>query len=160
MSRLTPARRKLVLTIHVVAGVGWLGLHAVLILLTATGLATGDDHTMLAVYVAGGMVGELVFPFAAISLATGVILSLGTAWGLLRHWWVLAKLVINVAMLAVSGAVLSRFLAEAADRARDGVAVGDLGTRVVIGSCAGFALLVVATALSVYRPRGRTRWDV
>ena len=39
------------------------------------------------------------------------------------------------------------------------VAVGDLGTRVVIGSCAGLALLVVATALSVYRPRGRTPWN-
>ena len=68
-----------------------------------------------------------------------------------------AKLVINVAMLAVSGAVLSRFVEEAADRARDGAEVGDLGPRILVGSTAGFVLLVVATALSVYRPRGRRR---
>ena len=159
VTRLAPPRREAGAD-HpgVVAGVGWLGLHAVLVLLTATGLATGSDATMRAVYVTGGMVGELVFPFAGISLVSGLVLSLGTAWGLVRHWWVLAKLVINVVMLAVSGAVLSRFLAQAADRARDGAEVGDLGTRVVIGSCAGLVLLVVATALSVYRPRGRTPW--
>ena len=60
------------------------------------------------------------------------------------------KLVINVAMLAVSGAVLSRFVEQAADRARDGVAVDDLGPRILVGSTAGLALLVAATALSDY----------
>ena len=33
----------------------------------------------------------------------GVVLGVGTPWGLFRHPWVTAKLVINVAMLAVSG---------------------------------------------------------
>jgi hypothetical protein len=155
MRRLSPAARKLTLTVHVVAGVGWLGVHAVLILLAATGLTTGDETLLDAVSVTAGEVVWLVFPFAAISLASGLVLALGTPWGLFRHVWVTAKLVINVAMLAVSGAVLSRFVEEAADRARDGVAVGDLGPRILVGSTAGFVLLVVATALSVYRPRGR-----
>jgi hypothetical protein len=155
MRRLSPAVRKLTLTVHVAAGVGWLGVHAVLILLAATGLTTGDETLLDAVYVTAGEVVWLVFPFAAISLASGLVLALGTPWGLIRHVWVTAKLVINVAMLAVSGAVLSRFVEEAADRARDGVAVGDLGPRILVGSTAGFVLLVVATALSVYRPRGR-----
>jgi hypothetical protein len=155
MRRLTPAARKLTLTVHVAAGVGWLGVHAVLILLAVTGLTTGDATLLDAVYVTAGEVVWLVFPFAVISLASGVVLAVGTPWGLFRHVWVTAKLVINVAMLAVSGAVLSRFVEEAADRARDGVAVGDLGPRILVGSTAGFVLLIVATALSVYRPRGR-----
>ena len=98
-----------------------------------------------------------MFPFAAISLVSGVVLALGTPWGLFRHFWITAKLVINVAMLAVSGAVLSRFVEEAAGRARDGVAVGDLGPRILLGSSAGLVLLVTATALSVWRPRSRPR---
>jgi hypothetical protein len=157
--RLSPAVRKLTLTVHVAAGVGWLGVHAVLILLAATGLTTGDETLLDAVYVTAGEVVWLVFPFAVISLVSGVVLSVGTPWGLFRHLWVTAKLAINVAMLAVSGALLSRFVEEAADRARDGVGVGvgDLGPRILVGSTAGFVLLVVATALSVYRPRGR-RW--
>ena len=88
---------------------------------------------------------------------SGVVLAVGTPWGLFRHFWITAKLVINVAMLAVSGAVLSRFVEEAADRARDGVAVGDLGPRILVGSTAGFVLLVTATALSVWRPRSPPR---
>jgi hypothetical protein len=157
MRRLSPAARKLTLTVHVAAGVGWLGVHAVLVLLAVTGLSTGDDTLVDATYVVAGEVVWLVFPFAAISLASGVVLGLGTAWGLVRHAWVAAKLVINVAMLAVSGAVLSRFVGQAADRARDGASVGDLGPRILVGSTAGLVLLVVATALSVYRPRSRPR---
>ena len=157
MRRLSPGARKLTLTAHVAAGVGWLGVHVVLVLLAALGLTTGDDTVLDAVYLTAGEIVWLVFPFAAISLLTGVVLAVGTAWGLFRHAWVTAKLIINVAMLAVSGAVLSRFVGEAADRARDGADVGDLGPRILVGSTAGSVLLVVATALSVYRPRGRVR---
>jgi hypothetical protein len=155
--RLAPRARKLTLTVHVAAGVGWLGVHAVLVMLAVTGLTTGDETLLDAVYVTAGEVVWLVFPFAAISLASGVVLGLGTPWGLFRHPWVTAKLVINVAMLAVSGAVLSRFVEQAADRARHGVAVDDLGPRILVGSAAGLALLVAATALSVWRPRSRPR---
>jgi len=155
--RLSPTARKLTLTVHVAAGVGWLGVHAVLVLLAGTGLTTGDRTLLDAVYVAAGRVGVLVFPFAFVCLASGVLLGLGTPWGLFRHWWVTAKLVINVAMLAASGAVLSRVVEEAADRARDGASVGDLGPRILVGSTVGLVLLVVATALSVWRPRSRPR---
>jgi hypothetical protein len=161
MRRLSPRYRKLALTTHVVVSVGWLGLQAVLVLLAVTGLTTGDDATLRAAYVVAGLLGTwFLIPVAGASLVSGVVLSLGTPWGLVRHRWVLIKLVINVVMLVVSTTVLSHALGEAADRARDGVAVGDLGVRVLIGPSAGLALLIVATALSVYRPKGRTRWDV
>ena len=87
MRRLGPPPRKLTLTVHVVAGVGWLGVHAVLILLAATGLTTGD-RTLSRGLRHGRQVVWLVFPFAGISLVSGLVLSLGTAWGLFRHCWV------------------------------------------------------------------------
>jgi hypothetical protein len=31
-----------------------------------------------------------------VCLATGLLLGLGTKWGLLRYWWVLVKLVVNL----------------------------------------------------------------
>ena len=35
------------------------------------------------------------------SLATGVVQSLGTKWGLFRYWWVVVKLVITVIAVIV-----------------------------------------------------------
>lgn len=35
-------------------------------------------------------------PFSLAALLTGVVQSVGTAWGLLRHYWVIAKLLITV----------------------------------------------------------------
>jgi hypothetical protein len=36
-----------------------------------------------------------------VSLASGVVLGLGTKWGLIRYWWVAAKLVLNVVLVAL-----------------------------------------------------------
>ncbi len=43
----------------------------------------------------------VLLPLALASLVTGLICSLGTAWGLFRHYWVLLKLLLNLVATVV-----------------------------------------------------------
>jgi len=86
---------------------------------------------------------------------------LGTTWGLFRHYWVLAKLLMTVPatiVLLLHMQPISH-LAELATEAT--FPVGDLrGLRSQLVANAGAALLMllVATTLSVYKPCGMTRY--
>jgi hypothetical protein len=79
-----------------------------------------------------------------------------------RHWWVVAKLVIAVALLVAATVVVNGRLREASDRALEGrvedlsgAGLGAVGHPVIGSSAAAVALLVAATALSIYKPWGR-----
>src|SRR5918994_6669623 len=101
--RLSPSQRRLALTAHVSVSVAWIGLELGLVVLGVAGLASDDSDTVRAAYVAAGLLGPaMIVPFAAGTLVTGVVLSLGTKWGVVRHWWVVAKLAITVGLLAAA----------------------------------------------------------
>jgi len=86
----------------------------------------------------------------------GIINALGTPWGLLRHYWALLKLVLTVvstAILLIETETISS-LARAALSSPDPRALpGSLPH-----SVGGLVVLLVATILSVYKPRGVTRY--
>ena len=90
---LSPRIRRSVLTLHIVASVGLLGDVAAVLAVNLRAAATADPAFATAAYDLLGMF-SLVFgiPLSLVSLATGVILGLGTKWGVLRHVWVAAKL--------------------------------------------------------------------
>lgn len=154
-----PGLRKAALVGHVTASVGWLGAVAAFLVLAVTALHTADDATMRSLYVAMEVLGRAVLvPLAAASLATGLVQSLGTSWGLIRHWWVIVKLSITVIATAILLAYTST-LSLLADAARDpGGHAGLLpSASPVLHSGAALAVLLAAAALSVYKPRGLTR---
>lgn len=158
---LTPGLRKLVLTAHVTASVGWLGAVAVFLALALLGLTSRDPQTVRAVYLVMEPAAWLALvPLAFASLLTGLVQSLGTAWGLFRHYWVVFKLLINLGAIAVLLMYTRtlRFLADAAAAAPSSASdVGVLRTpSVVIHSVLALLLLLVATVLGVYKPRGLT----
>ena len=94
---MTPRLRKFALTAHVTSSVGWLGAVAVFLALAVAGLTSQDAQTVRAAYLAMELTGWFVLvPLSLASLLTGLVQSLGTAWGLFRHYWVLFKLLINV----------------------------------------------------------------
>ena len=94
---MAPGIRKLALTAHVTASVGWLGVVVVFLALAFVGLTSGDAETVRAAYLSMDALGWFVLvPFSLASLLTGVISALGTTWGLIRHYWVLFKLALNV----------------------------------------------------------------
>ena len=90
---MTPRLRKLALTVHVTSSVGWLGAVMAFLALAIVGLASQNTQTVRAVYLAAVPITWYVLvPLAVASLLTGLTSSLGTPWGLFRHYWVLFKL--------------------------------------------------------------------
>jgi hypothetical protein len=96
MAALTPRLRKFALTVHVTSSVGVLGAIAAFLVLAVTGL-TQDAQTVRAMYLSMLLIAQFVIvPLAFASLLTGLVQSLGTPWGLFRHYWVLVKLLLTV----------------------------------------------------------------
>ena len=92
-----PRLRKFALTAHVTASVGWLGAVVVFLALAVVGLTSQDAQTVRGAYLVMEPAAWLVLvPLAFASLLTGIVQSLGTTWGLFRHYWVLFKLLLNI----------------------------------------------------------------
>ena len=158
---LPPRVRKLALTAHVTASVGWLGTVAGSLGLAIVGMTSRDVRTVQGAYIALEIMGWFVLvPFAVASLLTGLVQSLGSAWGLFRHYWVLAKLFINlfatVVLLMYTQTLGS--LADVADQATLSAHDFDLlrTPSVVLHAGAALVMLLTATTLAVFKPRGLT----
>ena len=150
---MSPTARKALLTAHIVVSVGWIGAITAFLALAIAG------QTAPSAYVAMNTIGiAVIVPSALLALATGILQSLVTPWGLVRHRWVLMKLVLGV--LATMLLLLHQFTAvrEAARRASHGLAVGALGAQLVVDASLAIGVLVVATVLSVSKPWGLTRF--
>src|SRR5687768_12536382 len=94
---MSPRVRKLALTAHVTSSVGWIGAVTAFLALAVIGLISQDAQTARGAYlVMEPAAWYVLIPLAFGSLLTGVVMSLGTTWGLFRHYWVLFKLLINV----------------------------------------------------------------
>lgn len=98
-------------------------------------------------------------PLCALAFASGVFLSLGTPWGLVRHYWLAFKLAITV----VSSALLWLHLRPITQLAVAGASVTTSleayrpqRVQMVVVSGAAVVALLVATALSVMKPAGLT----
>lgn len=153
--------RKLALTAHVTTSVGWLGAVVAFLGLAVVGLVSSDVQVVRAVYLVMDVTGWYVLiPFAVASLLTGLLSSLGSTWGLLRYYWVLFKLAINVAatiLLVLYMQTLSHLSAVAAEQAESGGDVQSLrSASPVVHAAAALVLLLVAVALSIYKPKGVT----
>jgi hypothetical protein len=157
---MTTHGRKVALTAHVTSSVGWLGAVAGFLALALAGAASQDAQIVPAAYLAMDLTyWYVIVPLGLASLLTGLVSSLGTDWGLFRHYWVLVKLLLTIpltALLLVHTQPVSYMAREGVQRTLSGDDLG--GLRIQLAAYAGAALLVlvVATALSVYRPRGMT----
>ena len=159
---LTPGLRKVVLTTHITASVGWLGAVVGSGSLAVAGIASDNPETVRGVYLALDVTGSYVLvPLGLASLLTGLVQSLGGKWGLFRHYWVVQKLVINLVAIVVLLLYLQT-LADLADEAAQIPRGGDVSDlrdpSPVVHAGAALVLLLVATILSVYKPRGLTRY--
>jgi hypothetical protein len=160
-AQLSRGVRRFALTAHVVVSVGWLGLDLGLLTLGLTGLLSGDPQLQRAAYRAMGVFGDvLIIPISLASLLTGVLLSVGTTWGLFRYYWVAAKFWLTLAATTASIFALRAQLHAAVRQlpADPGGPVDIGGTAQSLVAAPTVALLVylAATALSTYKPWGRT----
>ncbi|WP_344438926.1 hypothetical protein [Kitasatospora nipponensis] len=159
---MTPRVRKLALTAHVTVSVGWVGAVAVFLALAVAGLTSTDAQLVRSAYLVMGLVGWFVIvPLCFASLGTGVVSSLGTSWGLVRYYWVAIKLVITVLstlVLLVHMGPIGSIARAAAGATWSGGELHGLRVQLVVEAGVALLALLVATALSVYKPPGRTRY--
>lgn len=155
---MSPRLRAFALTTHVASSVGWLGAVAAFLALALVGLTSQDAQTVRGAYlVMERAAWFLLLPLALASLVTGLVQSLGTTWGLLRHYWVLFKLLINVVATTVLLLYMETFRSMAlvaADRSAELDLVRNVSP--ALHAALALLLLLAATALAVYKPRGLT----
>lgn len=161
---MTPKIRKLILTAHVVSTVGWMGAIAAFLALAVSAITSHETRLTTSAYIAMTVIGwRVIVPLGAASLLTGLVLSLGTAWGLFRHYWVIVKFVLTV---VATGLLLLHMTL--ADRLAEFVSQPAFfgpqfhGPRIqIMGDAAGALMLLIAnTVLSVYKPRGMTAYGL
>lgn len=161
-----PGLCKLVLTTHIATSVGWLGAVAAFLVLNIAGLTSRNPEVARGAYLAMNLIGlYIIVPLSLAALATGLIQSLGSQWGLLRYYWILTKFLLT--LLATYALLMHQFSAVArAAKLVSGAAAGTLpgaklrsiGTE-LLGDVGGAVLvLLVVTTLSVYKPWGLTRY--
>lgn len=97
-----PGLRKFALTAHVASSVGVLGAVAAFLVLALAGLNGDDPPVVRAVYVSMELVAwYVILPLIVAAIVTGLVQALVTRWGLFRHYWVLAKLLVTAAVMIV-----------------------------------------------------------
>jgi hypothetical protein len=156
-----PGLRKFALTAHVTLSVGWIGAAAAYIALDVAAATSQDAETLRAAYVGMEMIARYVIvPLAFASLLTGLVMSVGTKWGLLRHYWVLISLLLTIiatVVLLVETQTISHLADIAADPTTSNDGLRALGSTLV-HSVGGTAVLLVILVLNMYKPRGMTRY--
>lgn len=158
---LTPRARTFALTAHVTSSVSWLGAVAAFLALAVAGLTSHDTQLVRSAYVATELITWFVIvPLAFGSLLTGLMVSLGTSWGLFRHYWVLVKFMLTI-LATVLLLLHTQPIGVLAAVARETTLSGDvvrLQIQLVGDAGAALLALLVNVTLSVYKPQGMTAY--
>jgi uncharacterized membrane protein len=149
---------QLALTVHVTASVGWLGAVIAFLGLAVIGFTHTDAEVVRGTYLAmEPAASSVLVPLAITSLLTGIVQGWLTRWGVFQHYWVVFKLVITAVATSVLLVYIQTFdvMADAAaDKSADLEAVRNPSP--ILHAAAAFVLLLVATGLAVFKPRGLT----
>jgi hypothetical protein len=160
--RLRPQTRKSLLVVHIASAGAWIGIDVVMGVVIFTALLS-DDATRALCYQALELFAGWPLVVAGLAcLASGVVLGLGTPYGLVRYWWVVVKLAINIVFVALVPVALRPEVLEKAEQGRQLMAglpatltVGNLIYPPIV-SPAG---LLIAMILAVFKPWGLIRKD-
>jgi hypothetical protein len=159
---MTPRLRKFALTAHITFSVGWLGAVVAYLALAIAGLTNHDVSMVRAAYLSMELIGWFVIvPFSLAALLTGLVQSLGTQWGLFRHYWILVKFLLttgaSIVLLRHMQAV-SRMSGVAAETTLSSADFRALRIQLVVHAAGGLLVLLAAATLSVYKPWGMTQY--
>jgi predicted integral membrane protein DUF2269 len=139
--------RRTILTVHIIASVGLLGDVAAVLAVNVRAATTSDPAFAATAYDLLSMF-SLVFgiPLSFTALITGVLLGLGSKWGVLRHVWVISKLVLILTVILVGAFVIGPNTQTMID--------GGSGSEPVLIAAATYDVLALtlATWLAVFKP--------
>jgi uncharacterized membrane protein len=150
-----------VLLLHVVAGGSWFGLDVAMAILVFT--AIGTDSAAVRAYTLQSLRLITVWPMfsaAMLSLITGILLGLGSKYGLVRYWWVAIKLCLNLLLATLIVTALRGEVAKAAGLGGQLAVGADLDwnfTNMIYPPIVSPTALTIAFLLAVFKPWGRIR---
>lgn len=157
--RLTGARRKTLLTIHIAPAVALLGTSSGLLITAVFAATRGDSQQAHTLYELMRLLTySLGIPLSFLALTTGVVLAVTSKWGLLRYWRVAAKLALLLATILV-GALPTGASIDAMLDATEPGGPGDDGAQWMLVAAVGAhaAMVLAAIFLAVFKPGGRFR---
>lgn len=155
--------RKAILVLHIVSAGAWIGIDVIVGVLVVAGFFT-SEHTVqgLAYQALGTFAVVPMLTTALVSLVSGVLLGLGTRYGLVRYWWVAVKLVLNVVLCVLIVFALEPGMADIVEHGRilasGGESPLDVST-LFFPPAVSLSTLSFATVLAVFKPWGRVRSD-
>jgi hypothetical protein len=142
---------------HIAFSAGWLGLSLALLTLAVTAATTRQPGTVASSYRSMEVFTDwLILPLSLTTLTTGLVLSLGTPWGLLHHRWVLTKFWLTLAAATASAFAFRPEVSAAAARVSSGQPVGS-ALDLLLPPAVSLTTYVFLTAVSVLKPWGLTR---
>ncbi|HWC32320.1 MAG TPA: hypothetical protein VG709_04255 [Actinomycetota bacterium] len=151
--------RKLALTVHLTVSVGWIGAAVAYLALGISAATTESPPTIRAAWTAMEVTGRYVIvPLAVASVLTGLVMALGTRWGLFRHYWVLISFTLAVvaAVVVLLHMPTVSSVADAVRGSADPELAGFGGD--LLHPALGLVVLLVVQVLNLYKPAGMTRY--
>ena len=157
---MNPGLRRLTFTTHITSSIGWVGAVIAFLALAVIGLTSQDETTVRGAYLVMAPAAWFVLvPLAHASLLSGIALSLGTTWGLFRHYWVVLKFGITVFCTVILMIYMGTFRQMAGVAADPVVELGLVrNPSPMVHAIFALILLLLATVLAVYKPFGMTAY--
>lgn len=153
--------RRATLVVHIVSAGAWIGIDVIVGVLVLAGWFTANPSIQgLAYQALGTFVVAPMLTSGLICLASGVLLGLGTRFGLLRYWWVAVKLAMNIILCVLIVFALQPGMAEIVEYGRMLAGGEDSSldvTTLFFPPAVSLTTLTVATVLAVFKPWGRIR---
>jgi hypothetical protein len=155
------AGRRFWLAAHIGSSVGWIGAVMAFIVLDVATVTSDGVALLRGAYIAMDLITRwAIVPLAIVAFATGLVVSLGTKWGLFRHYWVVVSLILTAAstiVLLVQIPLIWHRAAMASDPTTTDAAIQGMGN-LLLHSIGGTLVLLVIMVLNIYKPRGLTRY--
>lgn len=160
---MSPRLRKFMLTTHIAVSVGWIGSAVTYLALVIAAMNSQDAQMLRGAWLAMDLIGwYVIVPLAVAALLTGVIMALGTKWGLFKHYWVLGSFLLTlIATVVLLGHMQPVSVIAELATATDGTIAPELRAGLqeeLAHSGIGLLFLLVIHVLNVYKPRGKTRF--
>ncbi len=159
---MAPRTIRIVLTSHITFSVGWLGAVAVFLALAITGLSSQNIQLARSAYVAMELSAwYVIVPSCLASLFTGLVQSLGTKWGLFKHYWIVVKLFLTIVatiFLLLHLQPISYLAGVAANTSLTNIQEPGLQIQLIAVSGAAILVLLAATTISIYKPWGKIKF--
>jgi hypothetical protein len=151
--------RQVLVFLHVVVSLGWMGAGLANVVLAMTAGYTSDADVRRVCYQMISVVDTyLVIPGAFAAFVSGVVLSLVTPWGLARYWWVLSKLVLTVVVIVYSTVGIGVWVETSIAATNLTDVESPVAGPLAYGTLPNIVAFLFMTWVSVAKPWGTTPW--